>query len=361
MRLPYPEGYSGTLAEFVNDIFIAIGLALHTHGHSQPASQLIAAHAGASRFARSRHFSAELTSILVAGNRISDAILLVQQLFGDEGTWEQAFAAYHAIAPALFTNEVSIADKIDAANILASIAKSMVNKEPLQSATIYYNAANLYRGLNEYRNAIAMYHRALNAWREYAERSYFCEELAGVLYESRRFRASSELYRRAREIEESDGLRGRHGDALLFSGNYEEAANTLKGCGGDAEWILKYKCTKYIIDQTGLSQQCRDPITARKQDDPNKALQLDALDPRAWWNIAFSHVEAGEYSAASIGYLISAFSSRVDREAWLNALACAHKAGDIEIHVAIVAVASQWFGQEFLIDYFSRIEGREDK
>lgn len=354
-----PEGYPGTRAELVHDIFVAIGLALHWHGHSHEGAQLISEYVGGSKYIRSSESAVTAAQALAAGGRISNAIELFELLFEVEETWELGFMCYHGISHYLFLPETPKVDRINAAQALTRVAHEIRESNPLQAATVFYNAANIWRGLNEFRRSVRMYHRALQTWPEYGDRGYFNEELAGLLFELRRYHLSSSLYSKALEQEDTSGLRGRLADALFFAGKYDEATLLWENCSDNAEWILKYECAKYLTQTTGLSNQTRDPLAAKVQDDPAQALQLDALDPRAWWNHGHNKMESGDFTAATLSFLLSAFSSQVNKEALLNAIACAHRDKEATILAGILAVGSRWFGHEFLTDYLGRIDGEK--
>ena len=361
------EGYPGTKEEFVADILVAIGTALHWHGHSEHGAQLIAAYCRDSLFVRSTRFCALAAQGLVAGNKCAEAIDLMSSLFDDEENWDHAFMCYHGLVSALFSSRTPESDKDFAAEGVVAVALRIADRAPLQAASMFYNAANIYRGRSDYRNALRMYRSASKVWPEYLDRKYFTTELAGVLFELGRYRLSAKFYAASLDDNQVDDLRARYADALFFSGEYENAERNWEEYvesgeeNSNPEWIFKYECVKYLISETGLKRQSRKPSAAASEDVMEDALELDALDPRAWWNKGQLKLKSNEYSEAMCCFLLSAFRHRTDKEAMLNALACAYRESESTMLAAILLIGLRWFGDQFFVDFTSRFDGSEDE
>ena len=355
-----PEGYPGDLKNFVDDLLVAIGIGLHWHGHSGPGAQLIANHVNGSTLKGSSTMVVEIATALAVGERIPDALKLLELLFSERDSWEQAFMCYHGITATLFRPGTRGVDKALAAASLERVAEKLRDEEPHHAATICYNIANIYRDTRENRKAVRMYHRALRLWPDYGERQYFNAELAGILFDSRRYRLSAQLYAKAVENTATDDLYCRYADALFFSGEFGKAVEIWEDHANAPEWVLKRDCGKALIHNLGYTSQARRPIEARTEDDFELALQLDGLDPRAWWNFGQSLIGAGKHKEAMVTFLLSAFSSRLDKEAWLNAIACAHNANEAVSMAAILSVGISWFGEEFFVEFLDRVGGDKD-
>lgn len=361
------DGYPGTKEEFVADILVAIGTALHWHGHSEHGAQLIAAYCRDSLFVRSTRFCALAAQGLVAGNRYADAIALMSSLFDDEENWDHAFMCYHGLASALFSSRTPEPDKVAAAEGVVAVASRIADRAPLQAASMFYNAANVYRGRSDYRNALRMYRSASKVWPEYMDRKYFTTELAGVLFELERYRLSAKFYAASLEDNQVDDLRARYADALFFSGEYEKAERNWEEYvdsgekNSDPEWIFKYECVKFLISETGLKQQSRKPSAAASEDVMQDALKLDALDPRAWWNLGQEKLKSNSHVEAMCCFLLSAFRHRADEEALLNAAACAYRENEPNMLTGILLIGIRWFGNQFYVDFMSRFEGSDNE
>ena len=109
-------------------------------------------------------------------------------------------------------------------------------------AVAHYNLANYLRARATYREALNHYLSARRCDRRYLRRDYFCQEMAGVLFEIRRYSLSARLYKMVLAAGRSPEVKRLLADALMFSGRYAEARRQLRGHRRvrrlvDPEWI----------------------------------------------------------------------------------------------------------------------------
>jgi hypothetical protein len=157
----------------------------------------------------------------------------------------------------------------------------------------------------------------------------------------------------------------------MHAGEYKRAASVFKKRAGrsrissaeDAEWYLKEKMLTEVRRIVGFDKQERhisetmksfDGVESNSTDIDDdcmikSALQLDGLCGLAWFNRGVLQIKLGEKNQAFISFLISALVSRVDVEAWYNALLLAM---ELKQHVhllgLIAMVAHSINGERFL-------------
>ena len=161
-------------------------------------------------------------------------------------------------------------------------------------AVAHYNLANYLRARAAYREALNHYLSARRYDRRYLRRDYFCQEVAGVLFESRRYSLSARLYKAVLAAGRSPEVKPLLADALMFSGRYAEARRHLRGhcriCRSvDPEWILKEWVLGEFVNQFKLKRQRRQSRAAmdlagdlrkwgtRHESLMNRIVRLDAL------------------------------------------------------------------------------------
>lgn len=147
------------------------------------------------------------------------------------------------------------------------------------AATAYYNLGNYFKTKGYKRIAFHHYRKAAKYHSEYLEKTYFCCELAGVLFESKRYSLAAKLYKRALSLGEEGIYRVLYADALMFAGRYREAQQAFYAYLSsspefefDSEWRLKACVLMWIRSILGRDEQKRQTEAAIKLATPDNQL-----------------------------------------------------------------------------------------
>jgi tetratricopeptide (TPR) repeat protein len=188
--------------------------------------------------------------------------------------------------------------------------------------------------------AVELYERAAQLDPEYLQRVHYWHELAGVFFFSDRYDESAKAYAKALELGGDEWAELLCADALMFAGAYAEAREAFRAAVGQiesfergSEYPLKMGLLDTLMDERGLDRQERDlPAakalleevvkdnwTAEREQLIAKcweAIDVDGLDPIAWWNLASATEKEGDLEAAGLRFLYAALCQPVDAEAW---------------------------------------------
>ena len=233
-------------------------------------------------------------------------------------------------------------------------------------AVAHYNLANYLRARAAYREALNHYLSARRYDRRYLRRDYFCQEMAGVLFESRRYSLSARLYKAILAAGRSPKVKPLLADALMFSGRYAEARRHLRGhCRirtlVDPEWILKEWVLGEFVNQFKQKRQRRQPGAAmdlagdlrkwgtRHESLMNRIVRLDALCGLAWFNYGTALLQRNKRTKAGLAFTVTAVVQRWDLAAWGNALALLKETPRYR-ELASIVMAAAWMahGEKFV-------------
>ena len=269
---------------------------------------------------------------------------LRQESKDDKKSWEiEMFATISAIGAPPGNDTTVIA-------YLTKLAEGKLELGNCEDAgTTYYNLGNYLRAQGRNAAALGAFRRAARLNKKYGDRTYFLREVAGLLFDSRRFRVAAKVYAQAVKVDPNQDLEFLYADALLLSGEYEKAGvvfgRNLRADVGDgqqltAEWFLKERIIKFVTERFEIASQVRrhqDAIDLQSNTGEwpkggenelvPSVLELDALNPLFWFNYGVGKSSATGFDTdnwieAFHGFLIAALINRNDVEAWTNVLAC---------------------------------------
>lgn len=332
-------------------ILVVAALELGASGDPDSASRLLirAIPACASTLEQMPPLVGTIAMMFGAARRTSEALLLAEQL-ASEGFFE-ASASLAFSSP--FSADRSIADPERYQNLLRRCVDGTDRSEAL--GPLCYNLANSLWRTRNLREAVSFYHHAAIHQPSYRDRAYWWQELGGCLFDTGHYSWSAEAYRRALEVSESNRrilrIRPKYGDALAFSGHYQDAVEAfdtyLDGADRpEPEWILKSLLLHGCIQQDGVEAQVR--RTGRAADLCEEARQLrdagdvaaaregiaegletDLLCPRCWLELELLAVEEerfeevhfaesmravfGRSLSACVAATVNGFSSQLSR------------------------------------------------
>jgi tetratricopeptide (TPR) repeat protein len=309
-----------------------------------------------------------LTSYLATGHRLADALELSDRLATKYGsTW----AAEALQSLALTSQGMSAAELVVYERYLdRRIELAKAAGDNAQLGTAYYNRGNSRQGTNR-REALRDYLIAARTDPEYWNRDYFCSELGGLFFGLRRFKCAAISYQRSIDRGAGAETIPLLADALMFSGQYEQAKIQFGLYLDQAkelspQWRLKDWALTQIL-KLGVKSQTRQTRAALSlADNPatlDDALRLDALCGLAWCNKGAGQLAVKNRRMAFVFYLLAAVSQDWDVEAWRNAYALAleHEEDQKKVAPYILMAAYEIHGERFLEELAQATQGPAEK
>ncbi len=243
-----------------------------------------------------------------------------------------------------------------------------------------YNLGNFYRSINKSREAARYYLKARRYESNYYSQEYFFGELAGFLFEIEKYKYSAMFYKKAIEFNGEKEWRPQYADALMFSGEYQQALDLfndylLETCDHTAEWHLKAICLEGMIDINGTKSQIRNKDAALFLADVGKepdnvveeklkeALSLDLLCGLAWYNLGQTYYKKKDIENTLFCFVACSLVQSWDVEAWVNAtLSSFNEKTPTEIFVLVVQAAYFCNKEKYLEALYKHIsvQNRED-
>jgi tetratricopeptide (TPR) repeat protein len=360
------------LSKFPYDILVGIALALDNAGHSNIAARLLSEYAASSFIIAKPEITLIGVGCMIRGHRVTEALQLSEQLFESEGT---LLAAEMFILTALSQNDsFSESEHQYLHNCLKRYTERAAQSGDRQrAATAHYNLGNYLKSKSHKaksypRLAIHYYRKAANYNSAYLEKSYFCRELAGILFESRRYFLAVKLYERALSLGEEGVCHALYADALMFAGRYRESQQAFESylsssAEFESEWRLKTCVLGWIRSMLGCDEQKRQTEAAIKLTKPNNhlvshaveyrqrlqdALKQDALCGNAWFNLGVLESQTGNQESAFVPFLMAALIKTGDVEAWCNAIVFGIFAGYDSLVSDIILAAYQLNGNDLM-------------
>lgn len=121
-----------------------------------------------------------------------------------------------------------------------------------------------------------------------------------------------------------------------------------------AEYPLKLLLLDLLVDERGIASQERDLKKAKAlfeqalAGDPTipdagllwPVIDVDGINPFAWWNLAVAAEAEGDYETAGLRFLFSAIGSPLDEQAWARSILHLVRAGVDETLSAMVVVTA---------------------
>lgn len=231
-------------------------------------------------------------------------------------------------------------------------------------AATHYSIANFYRNHKDTLRSVTHYNRARKLRPSYLKTYYFLRELAGVLYESRRYLMATHFYRQAAGLDDDPVLRFLLGDALMQSGRVGEAEASFRDVVANCkihniviEAELKAEICAWLVKETGSTNvRCRRfeaknlfETVGDYSPGPVETIlsEVDSLNPLARFNYGVSLERRGKKIEALYNFLLCAFVHPSDIEAWKNASICALSVKNLALLWKIITVSIQYNGSEF--------------
>lgn len=228
-------------------------------------------------------------------------------------------------------------------------------------ASVLYSIGNFIGLKRKFADALQAFNRARKLRPDYLNQDYFLHELGACLFSAGHYRCATKLYERAVRHNEGPIYRLHLGDALLFSGQIIEARHSYDAVCISASHILsaeadlKLRLCDWLTDYVGASdlpvrrKEAR-ALTAEMSDGgPELWHQIittvDSMDEFAHFNLAVHYAREGLHDKALGGFLITAFKSSSDVDAWANAVISAFCCQDHILAIQIMCVSLSLAGR----------------
>lgn len=364
------------LSKFSYDVFVGIAVALDNAGHSNIAARLLSEYAANSSIITHSEIALIGVRCMIRAHRITEALQLSESLSKSE---ESLVAAEMFTWTALSQRgSLSESEHQYLQNFLERYTKQAIQSENKQrGATAHYNLGNylrsrIYKAKSYRRLAFHHYRKAAKYNSEYLEKPYFCRELAGILFESKRYSLAVDFYERVLNQEEEIECHALYADALMFAGRYHESqqafyAYLASNPNPASEWRLKACVLIWICSMLRCDEQKRQIEGAIKLVEPNNhlschpteyrqrlqnALAQDALCSYAWFNLGILESQIGNQESAFFPFLMASLIQKNDTQAWCYAIAIGISQEYQALISDMIAVAYKINGESLLEELF---------
>lgn len=353
--------------ELISDIFVAISLALLSFNKNFNAFNVIDLFARKSQYLKNPNACIHFTELCFSMGEIEKANELWNNVSEEnkDDVLRMKFQLQSIMAAKNFDDkDVEVYEQY----LLQQINE---NKE---QGTLYYNYANFLHNQGRLREAFSNYRKAFKYEQEYQEAKHIYKEVAGTLFELKRYKLASYCYKKALGIEYEAQVEVLYADSLMMNGQFllarESFRNYFKNTETiDDEWILKDAVLEYIINEYKIESQVRQSNLASKQnicvqcndetasvEDLQKVIQIDALASSVWFNLGIIYSRNNDWENAMASYLLCSLIKRDDVEGWINSYKSAFNVNNMEFSILILKVGYHINGEVFIQEIYSLLE-----
>jgi len=364
-------------SKLIHDVFVVAAVALYQLGHVHASAVILYENIFHSGLLNDNGILEIAISCFFEAKRTDLAIKLSEQALD----LEKSSFLHIIFALPVFKKANLDEDELIAYEELLILAskKALEQGYTKNAGKCYYNIANRFRfyGNDYLRKSIKYYNLAIKYDPDYSNRDYFWNELAGVLFLLRKFKWSSNCYKKSIELKNSIEKKPLYADALMFSGKYKEALSIFEdylenGKDIKSEWIFKTDCLREILEEFGIYEQKRDLNNALKYADLTtisdgtneerleQSLKSDFLCGLAWYNLGTEYSKKSDFEQASFSFVMAGLVQPNDTEAWSNAILCFINLGKITMLSAVFIHAYSINGEDFYLKLIEQIENQPD-
>jgi tetratricopeptide (TPR) repeat protein len=195
-----------------------------------------------------------------------------------------------------------------------------------------YNLGNFYRNLGKSKEALNYYLEARKYNPEYKKKGYYYSDIAGLLFELKKYSISSKFYKKSIDLKtENVFAKALLGDALLHLGEYELAVKYFDEFLTEQkennqidkeEWYLKYFCIHSLIINGYPKSQKRnvvESLNSLKLKNIEKSIEYDMLCSEAWLENGLIANQNKETLEAFVSFTMSALFDKDNIILWVFA------------------------------------------
>lgn len=335
------------------DIFLAIGIALHHHGHSNLGAAIASEFNGRGLLTKNTEVVLHLASCFSAGNKFHRAAEIAESLFEIEEF--RINAQYLMQSVLLHSRErFSKSERVNVSSILARMAEKVESSDPALSSALHYSHANFLVFDKSYLKALKYYKKASRIYKDYLTREYYWREIGGLLFECGHFSRAVKAYACAVQLGSNHPkILGAYAESLFYTGEYKRAEETFalyfidrEPDPSDALLYLSHFASRHLQIFLKIDKQNRRPKEAREifldkkeftEEDYLNVLSHDGLCPFVWYNIGQFRLEKGDRNSALFAFLMASLLFPQDVESWQNFLSLANEYDENLFYAGVVS------------------------
>jgi tetratricopeptide (TPR) repeat protein len=394
----YEPGPGGE--QLARDGLVAAALAFESIGQAGTASRLATAYLPGSTLVRHDDVVWALAASLSRARLVRESLDLSDTLDTMDTTSVEASLpfTFPAIAHAAALTEPELERYREV--MRARITRREAAGRRQGAALECFNLGNHHRVRGEPHQALELYDRAAGLDPSYEEYPHYWRERANVLFfaarldeqahaydgettEFRRlFEEAIDAYERAVAMGDDPWDQALLADTLLHAGRYEEAEAAFAAYLGsserqlelaDGEWYLKTLVLPEIVERRGYRRQERrlreaehlagsptgDDSPAERRALSERAFELDALSPLAWFNLGIALHEEGQVDEAATAFLAAGLFSYFDVEAWSNVFMHHAFSGELDL-LPVLLATGQMLTRRQLVPALRDLARRQD-
>lgn len=265
----------------------------------------------------------------------------------------------------MLTKNLSLERQMICQNFLQKqIEYSKSKKYNLGIGISNYNLGNFHKNLGNFKESLYYFLEARKYNPEYKKKGYYYSDIAGLMFELKKYTFSSNFYKKSIELN-SDNVfvKALLGDSLLFSGNYELAVKYFDEFLIDQkgnieinkeEWYLKYFCIHSLILNGYPKLQIRnieESLNCLKAKKIDEAIEYDMLNSEAWLENGFVSNKNQDTIEAFVSFTMAALFNKENIQLWVFATVSGFiEEDDKYIHVYDIIKLAYKYHEENYID-----------
>ncbi len=279
---------------------------------------------------------------MTAARRLPESLAIAEQLDAAAASPETNTSFLFTLTPRRHTPSLTEAEQEAYAKAIEDrIRRREETGETIAASREALSLANHFRYEVKGEAAVILYERAAELDPDYLERVHYWHELGGAYFFAGRFLDAAKAYTKAFELDGDPWDQILGADALLYAGHYAESRDEMREAIPEiesfqrgAEYPLKLLLLDFLVDERGIASQERDLTKARAlfeqafAGDPAipdtdllwQVIDVDGVNPFAWWNLAVAAEGEGDYETAGLRFLFSAIGSPLDEQAWARSI-----------------------------------------
>ena len=279
---------------------------------------------------------------MTAARRLPESLMIAEEIDASAASPETNTSFLFTLTPRRHTPSLTKAEKEAYAKAIEDrIRRREEAGEMIAASREAISLANHFRYEVKGDTAVSFYERAAELDPDYLERVHYWHELGGAYFFAGRFLDAAKAYTKAFELDGDPWDQILGADALLYAGHYAESRDGMREAIPEiesfqrgAEYPLKLLLLDFLINERGIASQERDLRKAKAlfeqafAGDPEipdagllwQVIDVDGINPFAWWNLAVAAEEEGDYETAGLRFLFSAIGSPLDDQAWARSI-----------------------------------------
>lgn len=278
---------------------------------------------------------------MTAARRLPESLAIAEEIDAGAASPETNTSFLFTLTPRRHTPSLTDTEKVAYVEAIeARIRRREEAGEAIAASRDALSLANHFRHEVKGEAAVSFYERAAELDPGYLQRVHYWHELGGAYFFAGRPLDAAKAYAKAFGLDGDAWDQILRADALLYAGRYAESRDAMQEAIPEidsfqrgAEYPLKLLLLDFLLER-GIAQQERDLMEAKALfeqafagdqavPDPDllwQVIDVDGLNPFAWWNLAVAAEEAGDYETAGLRFLYAAIGSPLDVDAWARSI-----------------------------------------